>query len=56
MNVKEFDNYNRSIAYHIEMYKRGKCTKEQLYTAMKAHIGKDAFKAAQEIIDEEITE
>jgi hypothetical protein len=52
MNTKEFENYNCGIAYHIEKFKHGQSTGDELYEAMKAHIGRDAFKSAQEIMDE----
>ena len=51
MTTKEFDNYNRGIAYHVERFHRGKITKEELYEALQVQIGEDAFKAAQEIMD-----
>jgi hypothetical protein len=53
MNVKEFNNYNRGIAYHIESYYRGEITKEKLYETMQAHIGEDAFEAAKKIKDKD---
>jgi len=52
MTKDEFRNYNRGIAYQVELHKNGEITNEKLYQFMKAQLGKEAFEEAKEIINE----
>jgi hypothetical protein len=53
MTKQEFESYTRGIAYDVIQFKRGKIDADELYKSMKVKLGKETFKAAQEIMDED---
>ena len=53
MTKQEFESYTRGIAYDMLRFKRKEIDGDELFKAMKVKIGKEIFKEAQEIMDEE---
>jgi hypothetical protein len=53
MTKQEFESYTRGIAYDMIRFKRKEINGDELFKAMKVKIGRETFKAAQELMDEE---